>query len=159
MAKVKCADCGYLALRGNLSRQLVEVDEACRIHGLNPAPDGVNLYCGSPICAVMAFDLAKEDSDSTAEDWLEIFDRERPCEKFVAWSRGLTPKEHIEMMQERARLEWQSQREDADRAWRAAQEDRAERRHKENLRTTIWTALAAAIIGVVGTLATVAISK
>jgi hypothetical protein len=42
-----------------------------------------------------------------------IMVKDRECKAFTIWHQGFFPKEHMEMMQNGARLKWQAEREDA----------------------------------------------
>ena len=90
----------------------------------------------------------------------------RSCGKFIEWNPGLTPREHLEMVQSEKMLAMQIERETADRRWREEQakierewkeqdrkyrDDEAEKvelRHQQNYKATerrVWLAGALAI--------------
>jgi hypothetical protein len=131
----KCSECGYLALRENESRALVETEEGLR-------RDGAAHYHPSrceplPLCFARAYDLRKEyyaapDGKllfltSTAAPSLypealkHILQKDRLCKAFIEWQQGFSPREHFEMKQLTEQREWQEQRLREDRDWRASQ--------------------------------------
>lgn len=54
-------------------------------------------------------------------DWQVVYDRaleDIECDGFRERIPGLSPKEHLAMMDKEAQLRWQAEREDADKRWR-----------------------------------------
>lgn len=132
-----CKECGYLGIRNNETRELVEVDEAYREHGRNP-PGGKlpQLYHGAPVCTVMAHDLSQETKHAEGRDVVEMLKQPRDCGdrgKSTAWQRGFTPKEHVQMQLLEQQQAWQRQMAEDERAWRERQEERARAWRKEDL--------------------------
>lgn len=63
------------------------------------------------------------DSDTATKQTIRsVIQNDRTCALFTEWHQGFTPKEHQEMMDRKAMLEWQTKREDADKKWRSGQE-------------------------------------
>jgi hypothetical protein len=52
---------------------------------------------------------------------------DRDCKEWAEWHQGFTPKEHKEMIDRKEMLAWQAKRENADKDWRAKQEDKHSR--------------------------------
>jgi len=98
-------------------------------------------YRHIPICFARAYplqdelpNLAKPYLDYPTDMVLEVISKDRPCpDGYTKWQQGFTPKEHREMLDSQKMLQWQAEREDADRAWRERQDrladERAENRH------------------------------
>ena len=140
-AMPKCAECGFITMRNLYTGQLEDLDSDFRDTGNPPkrktaAVGGAGMrfaefdttpYRHVPICFVQSVDLtadwpASQELLDRYKDWpastmLEVITKERPeCEgKFTPWQRGLTPKEHREML---------------DRQWMI--------RHEEEVRKTVW---------------------
>lgn len=169
---VRCADCGFLALRKRDTRELVEMEGPIRKTGEMPnewAPGGTKvqaIYENQPICFVSACDLPDERRkiselnrhQSIDQNTVAVVEDKRLCEGFVPWHQGRTPKEHLEMILESDRLKWQTEREEADRRDRrerekAQQEFQAEQavladaRHRRSERGNWLRMLAAAVVG------------
>src|SRR4029434_9695060 len=97
-----------------------------------------------PTCFVRAANLHhemqtlrgdKEWKDSLPENIaFRVIAMHRDCDEFTPWMQGFTPKEHVEMQQEQARLHWQKRREEADRRWREEQADQAHRWRQDDQR-------------------------
>jgi hypothetical protein len=103
---VKCIDCGYLTLRRNSTRELVEVEAEIRDTGEIPkdhyGPRDIQpLYDPPLICFRNKFKLYEEQNAVTgvgpAGRILAVINKERPCDKFKKWVQGFTPKQHVEM--------------------------------------------------------------
>jgi len=144
---VKCAECGFLALRDKKTGLLVEVIDDYRVSGR--VPEGVTAYKeyhNYPICFAMAYDLmpeveqaAKKQFKDKSNDWgsyvLEVINSERRCPPnrevlgFTKYQQGFTPKEHREMLDRERLLQWQEEREKSDRSFRI-QESGANRRYR-----------------------------
>ena len=118
---VKCCACGFLCVSGN-THELVEVPEDWRESGQIPQ----HLYDLTPRCFVKAMPLKAEMRPVTkAEDWTQnfllIINKERACSKFTSWQQGYTPKEHQDMLQEKAILEFQAEQRERERRWQEDQ--------------------------------------
>ena len=148
-----CAKCGFLALRNLFTGDLDEAPDKYRVDGVIPEirthvkrSQSINdfydyPYDGVPICFKRADNLIDEvvwrgsPGVVVPEAVKAIVDKERTCndQTFTEWQQGFTPKEHREMLDRQWLLERQEAREDADRAWRAVQEAKADKRYKWNL--------------------------
>jgi hypothetical protein len=154
---VKCADCGFLALRNQFTGQLDEGDEDYRRTGMPPLrkksnqPGGPRSFLDNPydfpfanppICFVQAFNLGDEfsvePSQILPEMALDVLKNERDCgerELFTSWQQGFTPKEHREMLDRQRRLQ---QEEDIRRAIWAREDARDKAQaaaHSEEMET------------------------
>ncbi|MEE9201949.1 MAG: hypothetical protein V3U31_01985 [Dehalococcoidia bacterium] len=99
-------------------------------------PQGkVPVYESLPLCFARAYDLRKEVRmhipkeiqdreliermvNPTEDDAFAMLQSERQCNSFTDWIQGFTPKEHREMIDRKLMLEWQTEREEADKKWR-----------------------------------------
>ncbi len=137
---VKCADCGFLAIRaqadgamrganthyrtegyqGYQTDQVLPVPHCfVRAHSIHLEP----LVAGGEVRAVEAESVLKlyneAEEDVTDEAVLGIIKRERECSSFTPWlGEGWTPKEHQEIQERRWLLEWQQGQRAEDRRWR-----------------------------------------
>ena len=146
---VKCADCGFLALRDRNDGSLAEADSEYRITG---SPMARERYKAGPICLMQAHDLnhavreAYEECGkgmSTATTFTEwylrgadpddllitasVIGKERCCPEFTKWLQGSTPKEHREMLDRQWRMDRQRKWDQEDQDWR---ENRSEANEK-----------------------------
>jgi hypothetical protein len=165
--KVKCADCGYLAVRVRRTRLLFDAEQDYRDSGSIPSIGNEGIYDPAPICFVRAINISAEykPADGTPERQ-KIVQKERDCQEFTEWQQGLTPKEHLEMNlleQQQQRLD---KREKEDRNWRLAQAEREREWRNEDvqlakdaMKVSIRSYLVAATIGFVGALAAVALAR
>ncbi len=154
--RVRCADCGFLALRRMRDDELVHAPLEMRQSGQPPhAMDiGEPRYDYLPICLELAIDLPTlikarvtpekfVSRPSHRPDWiamahtLDEIQVERDCQRWVQWRQGSTPKEHREMMDRERMLEWQAAREDADRQWREQESSRNERLRRFELKLVL----------------------
>jgi hypothetical protein len=154
--KVRCADCGYLAVKNYHTRELIEAEAAIRQTGRQPGsiclpgtPDLV--YDLTPICFALAYDLRTEcgrpgNPEQLAEAFLRVIREPRLCTYITKWRQGFSPKEHMEMQileqqkrhaeeQRQRDLAWQEERRKEDRdnrrqdlEWQAKQAQLAEKR-------------------------------
>jgi hypothetical protein len=142
MAKVKCADCGFLTARHNHDGSLVEIPadtretgEAPRIRGSQRGTDP--LFDNLPICFVGAHNIGKEAGTASQANFVHVLRTERECARFTEWQSGLDPRGHKEMLDQKALREWQEERRVADRDFQAQQRsediERQERQRKEDL--------------------------
>lgn len=136
---VRCADCGYLAVRENVTWTLWEAEQEFRddlqspsnISGLaNAQPRS---FGGAPLCFVGETDFAIEpggtEQDKKARR-LALLSKDRSCDSFIEWKRGFTPKEHMEMNLLLEQRKWQRDTAREDQKWRAQQADQ-ERQWRE----------------------------
>ncbi len=127
---VKCADCGYLAVRNAESFRLEEAIAEYRESGFSYLGEpyiGILLE-GSPLCFARSFDLTKEIAYEFAKGGKSAADftgirksvqhcikeglvKERDCAQYTKWQQGFTPKEHREMMDRERRQEWETKQE------------------------------------------------
>ncbi len=154
---VKCADCGYLAVRNINSYCLDEAGSDFREKGAvalgrEYGRNQYNLHEQRPVCFVQRYDLrgeiksvfvaGKKDETGCV---LQVITKERECSEFTDWQQGFTPKEHREMLDRQWMIDFQAKRENEDRewrerqrnedlAWREKQETKADSRH----RTELW---------------------
>lgn len=115
--KVKCRNCGYLALRNLNTRQLVEVEFGVRNEEEFPAiieyvtesmfPSATPVYDTNAVCFRGETDFFTEtknakDASLRHTDFHAIINRDRDCKSFTEAIYGLSPKEHLDMnLQER----------------------------------------------------------
>src|SRR5947209_1382096 len=99
---VRCADCGFLAVRNWQTRALAETESLMRHEGEAPPifnTPGSAFYERTPICFVRAWDLPEEAGalDNKAA-FLRVVQHERVCAAYTPWQQGFTPREHREML-------------------------------------------------------------
>lgn len=125
---VKCTDCGYLAFRHKDTRNLTEAEQEFRDTGeLTRDLNRRYVYDIFPICFKLAANFRKEVPQMTEENLFSVLNEDRECACFIKWQQGFSPREHEEMIQQRAMLEWQREREEEERKWR---DEHAAREHK-----------------------------
>ena len=113
MNKVRCRDCGFLAVRSHKTLALAEVDEIMRELWRPMVSPNDKVLEGMPaLCAVQAFDLIAEcgpdpRAQGTKVASLPVINKMRDCDKFTKWMPGFDPKEHKEMMREESLLRMQ----------------------------------------------------
>lgn len=106
MKKVRCKDCGLLALREANSTSLPDHPVNAELRdGSNGTADHYvhgNFY-GAPFCCVSACKihdehavLEKTDADKKRV-FLAVINAERSCDSFAPWSKSFSPKEHLLM--------------------------------------------------------------
>lgn len=171
MEKVRCADCGFLAVRDKETRQLVETEIEMRQTWVIPKrpnePVALPVYERDPLCFAQAADIGAEIHKIPGRDtaWtrviLSIIVQPRECAAFTKWRHGFTPREHQEMLiqddlrkqseeQRQRDLKFQQEQRKADRDWQEKQA-RANREWQENWnRKNAYRAWILAIVGVVG---------
>jgi hypothetical protein len=156
---VRCADCGFVALRRIESAALVEADSQYRESGYPIQPMRAVTQESSvadyPVCFLRKWPLQEEIIDSQGipvgsitEATVDVLTRQRPCDGFTEWQQGFSPKEHREML---------------DRKWLMDREDRRDKEarefqrqlHREQLGIMGFGLMAATILGaVIGALLT-----
>jgi hypothetical protein len=125
---VKCADCGYLAVRNVESRELEEAEQKFREKGLLPMAGGEigrphERHERMPLCFMGNVSLYEECRKRTSNvDPEPVFvilmmDDERVCSDFTKWKLGFTPKEHQVMIDRQRLQEWQIKQEASNRRW------------------------------------------
>ncbi|TXT21823.1 MAG: hypothetical protein FD138_3960 [Planctomycetota bacterium] len=178
---VRCADCGFLAIRNCETRELVEVELSVRngegfpseqvppseertIAGLQQRLGIVSakrIYEDNAICFMRepsvsrdfqhAADSAKKDRNYHGH-FLRVINEERCCERFTPWTQGLTPREHREMLDQKQLLAYQKEREDSDRQWRQSQAQQDYVWRRDEAR---WRRIELVVMGIIVTLVTV----
>lgn len=122
---VKCAECGFLALRNRVSRELVEVEGPLRQSANAPMPrtptEPRELYERTPLCFARARQLQDEVSNDDRHELLRVFQRDRDCPSFTTWQQGFTPKEHRDMLDRQWLLEREERRDKEQRQWQTRQ--------------------------------------
>jgi flagellar motility protein MotE (MotC chaperone) len=178
VCKVKCAECGFLSMRGEKTLEEVEL----RFRSGVGSPDL------EPLCFVLAFNLGdelrnaknalppsnspttgarteksmKDDRDAN----LGVITKDRPCLSFVKWVQGFSPKEHKEMVfhielqkmqqeqrekdiaREEQRLRDAERQRKEDLEWRAEQDRKTEERWRSENKLQKYSLI---IIGIIGT--------
>jgi len=123
--KVKCAECGFLLLYNLDQGEKLEADSHYRSGGHRYAQ---RAKTAEPMCLVLACDLRDEVIAVRLPEpnrQLAVIQKERDCSSFCVLRPGLTPKEHLEMVQtELLRQEIENRR--------IADEQRAEQRRKDD---------------------------
>lgn len=131
MVKVKCRDCGFLAMQANYA-EWVEADSMLRNSGV---PDNVRQRnLGNwPQCFMRKYDLQaemREIEQQRAEQKevrerhrlvLMVVNEERCCCEYTDWRMGFSPKEHREMLDRQRLLEWQTEEAKKNRRYRIAE--------------------------------------
>ncbi len=126
---VKCAECGFLAIRNTESRELEEAEEIFREKGVVPTTGYLEGQPTSrheplPLCFAQVCDLKAEfkKADKMGSPGYVALDSvihmERDCSDFTPWQQGFTPKEHREMLDRQEWRDWQERQRKADRRWR-----------------------------------------
>lgn len=140
--KVKCADCGFLAVRHFETRQLLDAEPLFRSRGYIPSVTvgkgaDSRAYDEHPVCFAnyINFRTPEEAGISASEGTRrDAVQKERECPHFTQWQQGFTPKEHREMIQQAELMRLQNERDRADREDRAARDrhqHEADRRRDE----------------------------
>ena len=167
---VKCADCGFLALRRFETRDLVEMEDGVRKMGGVPTvvtTGDRQLFRYEPgiLCFARAYDLENERKQSDArtpeEKFFNVLNRLRSCYKFTAWQQGFTPKEHYETIQEAERQMWQAERDEAQRRFQAEQAQLTREHNDRSIaiaKQSAWIAFASVCVAILGLLTNTALS-
>jgi hypothetical protein len=116
--KVKCANCGFLAVRMVSTRLLVDAERETRKTGDLPSHGNHYIYEEFPVCFVQATDFVAEMGVPGRDARHSAIQRDRECAAFTKWFQGFTPREHQEMIDRQWMLEYQRDRERDDRSWR-----------------------------------------
>ena len=103
--KVRCVECGFLAVRHQYTRGLDEVDADARktwtwASTIYEGYKGARIYGGLPICFRMAHPLGEEANSRGGQPdvCVKTIEAPRECEDFDEWQQGFTPKEHQEVI-------------------------------------------------------------
>ncbi len=148
---VKCADCGYLAVRNKETHALVSPAREQRETGeAPPAPGAVERPIGTiPICAIGVCDLRRKVEEARrgmvgkpvirdGEAPKAVIQKDHDCQRSTKWIPALSPKEHIDMDLLEKQQVWDDERDKRQQAWQ-------EERDARNLRVNRWLVLAAVI--------------
>ena len=147
MHETTCANCGFLTVLKLEDRQLASAEAGLRQTGELPSKGQYWIYDPVPFCLMRATDLKEQMGDNPTDDLRRTtLTAIRNCDQFTRWQPGLTPKEHLEMVQlEALRKE---QREEAERNRQFQRErDADQKRQAEDQRRHQWRTLAVAICG------------
>ena len=135
---VKCADCGFLAVRNTNTRDLEEAEQDFRTRAYIPMTgDPGRTYARLeklPLCFVSSFNLQEEIRNKSgkievsAENIIEVMNCDRDCPNITKWKTGFTPKEHQDKLDWLINQKWQTDREQSDRDWQ----------HKERSDDKCW---------------------
>ena len=152
---VKCADCGFLAVRNIETRELDSPDHQYRSTGTIPVSllkHNRQLYEERPVCIRKSPDFPyNPDEDSPDTPRREaIVQTEHGCVLWGEWQPVLTPKEHRELLDR----QWVIDREERSDKEMRAREDRRDaevRRLQERLHNReLWIIGGLATIALVG---------
>jgi hypothetical protein len=113
----KCAECGYLTVIRMRDRSLIEASSDFRERGAVPNElddKGGNQHSRHeviPLCfdrqlylrdAIKTIDKQNNQNDEVKA----VINKENDCAKSIKWEQGFTPKEHREIMDRQAMLDW-----------------------------------------------------
>ncbi|MCE9565881.1 MAG: hypothetical protein K8U57_27985 [Planctomycetes bacterium] len=163
MPQVRCADCGYLAIRDRQTRELVEVEVGLRKKWELPTLPGAGFYQYEdfPICLQHKSSLRIEKASYRHEEVIDLLQQERDCDGFMEWQHGFSPKEHQEMQlaqelqrqqlaQREQERDWQDRRDTEQRRWQdqlaAEQREWQARQNRANRVVQIFLAIFAATV-------------
>jgi len=158
--KVRCCECGYLAIRNIETRQLSEVEYSIRATRKFPEvhTPGLNIpvYVVHPICFRMESQFledVKSCREDNATEFFRIIEDDRACSEFTEWKHGWTPREHYEMdviatMKLEAATE-KAAREAADLALKKELESNVDRRFRTQMLITGCVGIASVFATVV----------
>ena len=98
MAKVRCRDCGFLAVRNRETRVLEEAEDLVQDTGRGVEKFAAQFYRHEslPVCFMAAINFGVElgGREPEAKDVVRILHHERQCSDFTQWRIGYTAKEH-----------------------------------------------------------------
>jgi hypothetical protein len=136
---VKCADCGFLAIRDIGDSTLVSARSEIR----QSLPGEIVLYLTTGghqsllECAERAIDMIGEVRSSPEEYSLSQFSviihRERSCQQYLQWRPGDSIREHREYKERQQFQDWQTRIEEQRMKFEEDQAQRAEVHHRELL--------------------------
>lgn len=136
--KVRCVNCGFYSVRHVQTRELVDAELRSRQSGFMPtiaisANHNLPAYDEYSVCFVRQAGFMHEINRPCNEAAREkAANDERDCRRFTTWIQGFSPKEHLEMIQEKDRLEWQAKQAQDQRDFQAEQA-RLTREHNDKL--------------------------
>ncbi len=153
---VKCADCGFLAVRSKVDYSLGEAAADFRENGavaIGVDSKGMNqhpLHEIRPLCFARAFNLGEEiqtqvgTGKNDLQSVLHVIKHDRNCNVFTKWQSGFSPKEHQEILDRKQQSdfqlkrgredkEWRDEQRQKDLKWREEQDKKAESRHRLDL--------------------------
>lgn len=132
--KVKCADCGLLALRKGEIDELPILPTSLGIRRNGVVAGGQLEFDHKPYCCINEHpindqcDERNKESNNMQAAFRETIQAERTCAEFTEWIPSLTPKEHIEMNI------LQRQREEIEKRRKADEDFRNEIRNEDLVR-------------------------
>lgn len=157
---VRCADCGFVALRKFPEQTLDEAPQEYRDTGNVPhQPQGGYVTYDIAVCFMRAANLKQElDAETGYQSGHElhrrVINKQRECSQFTDWVQGFSPREHQEMIRQEKLLEWQRDREKDDREWRDKQAERDRTWRREDRWSALCMLIVAAVSGVICSVAT-----
>jgi hypothetical protein len=129
---VRCADCGFISVRGVANGELLEADDEYRrfakILTINPFGNEFRQkYTQFPICFAMIdlreeLDKERHNGNDDKGCTLNVMHQDRNCGEFTKWRQGLNPKEHREMLDRQWMLKFQDDQRKEDRKWQVRQQ-------------------------------------
>jgi hypothetical protein len=129
--KVRCSECGFLAVHGvPPQREIVSASQEYRLGDGNEFKDH-----GLPLCYVNALNLADEARRLNVEPnpvvigYIHAIKAERECDRYCDWMAGFSPREHQEQMIERVRRQSELDEKEREREWQR-EARRADRLHQ-----------------------------
>lgn len=151
----KCSECGYLTLRNVETLALEEASDRYRQDACRTTKTNRYLHEDSPLCFVRAICFRSLLGDDTSvPNLVSVINQERACDHWIEWMQGFTPKEHAEMLQHEALLEYQRRHDREEREWRERQAERDRLWRKQDRWSALSMLLVAAASGVIGAVAT-----
>ena len=100
--------CGYIGMRALSTRQIVELDLNQRQSIESPDPNGnMEAFEFMPICVAGALNFSRAIGSRDRNRKMMVILSLRSCGKFIEWNPGLTPREHLEMVQSEKMLAMQ----------------------------------------------------
>jgi len=124
---VRCVECGLLTARHRETRECQEVEQPTRETGTLTGPHELPLTCfvHAQRIDVEFHEHKKQGGEGNLPRvTLEVIEQQRECGQFTPWHPGSSPKEHAEMVREELLRKSIADREAADRAWRAEQDEK-----------------------------------
>lgn len=109
---VTCRTCGFLCAR-QLDLQLIGVSVRFREAGL-----AENSHRPEPICWKHAQPITEEfgkaGGETLARRFLAVINKPRDCGAWMQWQEDCSPREHQDMLDQKALLDWQSEQRQKD---------------------------------------------
>jgi hypothetical protein len=117
--KVRCAECGFLAVHGvPPQREIVSASQEYRLGDGNEFKDQ-----GPPVCYVNAANLVSEarrlnvGTNPIVVGYIHAINAERECDRYCDWMAGFSPREHQEQMIERLKRQSELDEKEREREW------------------------------------------